>query len=79
MVDVHRIIAKVPPQRTGKGHSNPSDLVNILFLGSGESISRAFHAAGWSGAQGTSIRSRMVKKSVLIENTRDLESPDSGR
>src|SRR5438552_360641 len=57
IVDLHRIIAKLPRQRTGKGHNNSSDLVNILFLGSRESIDRAFHAAGWSGAQRTSIRS----------------------
>jgi LssY C-terminus len=57
IVDVHRIIAKLPRQQTGEGHNNPSDLVNILFLGSRESINRAFHAAGWSGAQRTSIRS----------------------
>jgi LssY C-terminus len=57
IVDVHRIIAKLPPQQTGEGHNIPSDLVNILFLGSRESINRAFHAAGWSGAQRTSIKS----------------------
>src|SRR5207248_3494337 len=55
IVDLHRIVAKVPSQRTGKGHNNSSDLVNILFLGSREAIDRAFHAAGWSGAQPTSI------------------------
>lgn len=57
IVDVHRIVAQLPAQQTGKGHNSPSDLVNIFFLGSRESINRAFHAAGWSGAQPTSIRS----------------------
>ncbi len=57
MDDVHRIIAKLPAQRTDRGRNHPSDLVNILFLGSRESIDRAFQAAGWSGAQRSSMLS----------------------
>ena len=52
-----QILAKLPQQRTNRGRNHPSDLVNILFLGDHESISRAFHAAGWSGAQRRSLLS----------------------
>jgi LssY C-terminus len=31
--------------------THPSDLVNLLFLGSREEMDRAFHAAGWSQAE----------------------------
>lgn len=51
MAHVDRILAKLPQQRTNQGGSRPSDWVNILFLGSRESIDRAFQAAGWAGAQ----------------------------
>jgi hypothetical protein len=52
-----RVLAELPQQRTDRGRNRPSDLINILFLGSRESINRAFQAAGWTGAQRSSIRS----------------------
>ncbi len=57
MADVHRILAGLPEQRTDTGGNHPSDLINILFLGSRDSIDRAFQAAGWFGAQPRSMRS----------------------
>ena len=55
--EAQRTLAKLPEQRTDRGHNHPSDLVNILFLGSRGAIDRAFEAAGWSGAQQKSLRS----------------------
>ncbi|MDQ2712382.1 MAG: LssY C-terminal domain-containing protein [Acidobacteriota bacterium] len=57
LADAQRILAKLPQQRTNRAGNHPSDLVNILFLGGREPITRAFHAAGWEGAQGRSLRS----------------------
>jgi hypothetical protein len=57
IADVHRILAKLPEQRTDRGPNHPSDLVNILFIGTRDSIDRAFEAAGWSGAQRSSMLS----------------------
>ena len=48
-------INQLPQQRTNRGRDHPSDLINLLFLGSRDAISRAFHAAGWSGAQPRSL------------------------
>jgi hypothetical protein len=56
MDDVNRVLAQLPQQGTDRGPNHPSDLINILFLGSRESIDRAFRAAGWSGAQRSSLR-----------------------
>lgn len=55
--EAQRILARLPEQRTDRGHNHPSDLVNILFFGSRGAIDRAFEAAGWSGAQQRSLRS----------------------
>lgn len=55
--EARRLLAKLPEQRTDRGHNQPSDLVNILFLGSRGAIDRAFEAAGWSGAQRRSLTS----------------------
>ena len=55
MAEARRIVSELPRQRTDNGRNRPSDLINILFLGDRDSISRAFHAAGWSGAQRSSL------------------------
>ncbi len=57
MAAVHRVLAKLPQQRTNRGPNHPSDLVNILFLGNRDALNRVFHAAGWSGAHQQSLRS----------------------
>lgn len=57
MADANRVLTKLPQQRTDRGRNHPSDLINILFLGNRQSIKRAFQAAGWSGAQRSSLRS----------------------
>lgn len=55
MADAARIVSELPRQRTENGRNRPSDLINILVIGDHDSISRAFHAAGWSGAQRSSL------------------------
>ncbi len=45
-----RQLLKSSPQQAQMG-THPSDLVNLLFLGSREEMDRAFHAAGWSRAE----------------------------
>ncbi len=47
--EIHRLL-KGSAQRTLEG-THPSDLVNVLFLGSRAQLDRAFHAAGWSQAE----------------------------
>jgi hypothetical protein len=42
-------------QHTDNGPNHPSDLVNILLLGSHDRIDRAFRAAGWAGEQRHSV------------------------
>lgn len=57
MAEVNQVLAKLPQQRTDRIPNHPSDLINILFLGTRDSIARAFEAAGWTGAQRSSLRS----------------------
>jgi LssY C-terminus len=54
------------PQQAEKG-GKPSDLVNILFLGDSGQIDRAFHAAGWSGAERISPKSIYRMYHSLVE------------
>jgi hypothetical protein len=46
--DVQNVLAGIPEQQTDRGGNRPSDLVNILILGSREQVVRSFHAAGWT-------------------------------
>jgi hypothetical protein len=55
IADARRILSELPRQRTESRRNQPSDLVNILFFGNRDSINRAFRAAGWSGAQRSSL------------------------
>ncbi len=55
--EAERVLANLPEQRTDRVRNRPSDLINILLLGSRESIQRAFEAAGWAGAQPHSLAS----------------------
>jgi hypothetical protein len=57
LADVKRVLAELPEQHTNRGRNHPSDLVNVMFLGDHEAINRAFHAAGWTGAQRSSLMS----------------------
>jgi hypothetical protein len=49
-VSAIRDLLKGSAQRARMG-THPSDLVNLLFLGSREEMDRAFHAAGWFQAE----------------------------
>ena len=49
--EVQDKLAALPEQQTNRGPNHPSDLVNVMILGSEEQISRAFHAAGWGAPE----------------------------
>jgi LssY C-terminus len=49
LTDIEHLL-KTSAQRAYMGN-HPSDVVNVLFIGSHEQMDRAFHASGWSQAQ----------------------------
>ena len=48
---LQRMLTALPQQQTTGGDKRPSDLINIVLLGSQQAIERAFRAAGWSGTE----------------------------
>ncbi len=52
---IRYVLDNLPRQQTDRAHDYPSDLVNILLLGTRDQIDRAFAAAGWSGEQPHSV------------------------
>ena len=64
-----RTVAQNPP--------NPSDLTNLLFIGTAQEIQAAFHEAGWSPADVLSGSSKMETARALIEDRGYSEAPMS--
>src|SRR5581483_8970404 len=55
----------------------PSDVTNLMFLGSEEALLAAFREAGWSGAQHLSGESKLETFRALVENRGYQEAPVS--
>jgi len=66
------------PSRTFSPRSNrPSDIVNVLFVGSREELSAAFTAAGWSQAHPSNLRSDIRSIRAVAEDHGYREAPMS--
>ena len=55
----------------------PSDLTNIMFIGTAEQLKSAFDSAGWFSAQALSQSSKMETARAIIENRGYNEAPMS--
>ena len=53
------LIASMPVRTQDPNNKRPSDLTNLLLIGSREDITTAFRAAGWSEAGPASMRNRI--------------------
>jgi hypothetical protein len=57
--DLEPVISEIPERAYTPVKNRPSDLVNVMFIGSREEIDTAFAAAGWTEARPTSLRTRV--------------------
>lgn len=64
-----RTLAENPP--------SPSDMTNLMFLGTDEQVKTAFEKAGWFGADALSQTSKMETARAIIENRGYKEAPMS--
>jgi hypothetical protein len=46
--DLHRLVASMPTRTYATAPERPSDLTNVMLVGSRDEIADAFAAAGWS-------------------------------
>jgi hypothetical protein len=69
------LLARLPTQQADQGPKHPSDLLNILFLGTGEQLNRAFRAAGWSGAQERSLLTIYRMYHCMVQRTSYSAAP----
>jgi len=57
--DLHRRVAAIPDRTYAPNPHRPSDLTNVLLIGSHDQVAAAFSAAGWAQALPTSFRRRV--------------------
>ena len=72
-----RIVSKQPIRATARENRKASDLVNLLFVASQDSLRRAFRDAGWSEAAGLSASSQVEVLRALAEDRGYQEAPVS--
>jgi hypothetical protein len=61
------ILAGTPTRTTAPSNGRPSDLINLMFVGTREQIFKAFKAAGWSEAAPCNMRSRLSGVRAYVE------------
>jgi hypothetical protein len=71
------VIAGMPSRTTAPSNGRPSDLVNLMFVGSREQISEAFRAAGWSEAAPSNMHSRFMGVRAFVEGRSSESFPMS--
>lgn len=59
LADLRTLVSSMPVRTEDPETNRPSDVTNVMFVGSREEITRAFRAAGWSEARPDSIRARI--------------------
>jgi hypothetical protein len=66
------------PSRTHTSESNrPSDLINVMFIGSREQLANAFEAAGWTEPVEATLRSNIRRIRAVAEGHGDSTAPMS--
>lgn len=71
------ILATMPSRTTSPSNGRPSDLVNLMFVGSREQISAAFRAAGWLEASPCNMHSRLMGVRAFVEGRSSASFPMS--
>jgi len=73
--DLHALVNGLPYWSYSKRQPQPIDLVNLIYIGSEEEVSRAFAAAGWTGAQPNSMHATVKVMRAIAENRGLSEAP----
>ncbi len=74
---IDSLVATIPYRTYAPVSKRPSDLANVLFIGSREQLSAAFIAAGWMEARPPSFRSDLKGIRAAAEGRGDRAAPMS--
>ena len=73
--ELHALIDSLPYWTYSKNQSQPLDVVNLVFVGSSDEISRAFTAAGWLGARANSMHAGLKAIRAIAEDHALADAP----
>ena len=71
------IVSALPYRTHAPGSGRPSDLTNVLFIGSHDQLVAAFGAAGWTQPSPASVRDRITWIRAVAERRGDEAAPMS--
>jgi len=71
------VVAGLPMRTSAQFSERPSDLVNVVFIGSRRQVAAAFTAAGWSEPRPASARSDFASAWAVVRNTPAPNAPMS--
>lgn len=66
--ELRRVLDEMPYRTYARSSNRPSDLVNMMFIGSSEQIAAAFTAAGWTETTAPTLRSRITNIRAVAES-----------
>ena len=72
-----RLVVKQPFQTAAQSPPKPSDMTNLMFVGTEEELHKAFAEAGWSTAAALSAQSKMETFRAIAEQRGYKEAPVS--
>lgn len=75
MDDLHQVVDALPYWSYSQRQKQPMDLVNLIFVGSRQSLETAFSAAGWSGSRSNSLWAGFGAIRALAERNPDAGAP----
>jgi hypothetical protein len=73
--NLHDLVRSLPYWAYSKRQPQPMDIVNLVYVGPQESITRAFTAAGWIGAQPNSVRAGVKAIRAVAEEHALADAP----
>ncbi|MDE3166415.1 MAG: LssY C-terminal domain-containing protein [Acidobacteriota bacterium] len=74
---LYALVNRQPFQTWAESPSKPSDITNIMLIGSREAITQAFHEAGWAVAAGLSVDSKFETFRAIASQRGYKEAPVS--
>jgi hypothetical protein len=77
LADARRWVDALPQQRAVQPSGKPSDILNVMVIGSKEQMELAFEAAGWTGAQRRSLWTVFLSYQALVERRPYEQAPMS--
>ncbi len=75
--ELYDLVNTLPFQTTAEKPPKPSDITNLMYIGSREQLERAFAEAGWTTAETLNAQSGLETFRAVVENRGYKEAPMS--